>query len=82
MTDAFWPESYANMSPRGVNRFNEREVARALRATRLAGERPERVEIDPATGRIAVIIAKPSGADADREPNPWDKVLNQDDTTN
>jgi hypothetical protein len=28
------------------------------RAARLAGERPERVEIDPATGRITVIIAK------------------------
>ena len=46
------------MSQRTQNRFNQREVARALQATRLAGERPERVEIDPATGRITVIIAK------------------------
>jgi hypothetical protein len=29
------------MSPRSVDRFNQREVARALRAARLAGERPE-----------------------------------------
>jgi hypothetical protein len=46
------------MSSRSQNRFNQREVARALRAARLAGERPERVEIDPATGRVTVIIAK------------------------
>ena len=46
------------MSHRSQNRFNQREVARALRAARLAGERPGRVEIDPATGRITVIIAK------------------------
>jgi hypothetical protein len=49
------------MSQRTQNRFNHREVARALRGARLAGERPDRVEIDPATGRITVIIAK-SGA--------------------
>src|SRR4051812_9675715 len=52
------------MSPRSQNRFNQREVARALRAARLAGERPERVEIDPATGRITVIIAKTSDYNA------------------
>ena len=46
------------MSHRSTNRFNSREVARALKAARLAGERPERVEIDPATGRITVIIAR------------------------
>ena len=46
------------MSPRSQNRFNSREVARALKDARLAGKRPERVEIDPATGRITVIIAK------------------------
>jgi hypothetical protein len=50
------------MSHRSVNRFNQREVSRAIRAARLAGERPERVEIDPATGRITVIIAQPSEA--------------------
>jgi hypothetical protein len=53
----YW-EISPRMSHRSTNRFNQREVARALRAARLAGERPERVEIDPATGRISVIIAK------------------------
>jgi hypothetical protein len=31
----------ARMSPRSQNRFNPREVARALKAARLAGERPD-----------------------------------------
>src|SRR6476469_5511840 len=67
------------LSHRSVNRFNSREVARALRAARLAGERPERVEIDPATGRITVIIAQPSAAaTSNSDANPWDEVLQND----
>jgi hypothetical protein len=46
-------------------------VARALKAARLAGERPDRVEIDPATGRITVIIANPSGEPAKNELDNW-----------
>jgi hypothetical protein len=63
------------MSHRTTNRFNQREVARALKAARLAGERPERVEIDPATGRITVIIAKTGDAQAAAPTtNEWDEV--------
>jgi len=63
------------MSPRSTNRFNSREVARALKAARLAGERPERVEIDPATGRITVIIAQAGDAStAAATTNEWDEV--------
>jgi hypothetical protein len=63
------------LSHRSVNRFNSREVARALKAARLAGERPDRVEIDPATGRITVIIAQPSdAATAAATTNEWDEV--------
>ena len=40
--------------PRGPNRFTEREVARAGRASKAIGA--ERVEVDPATGRIAIIL--------------------------
>jgi hypothetical protein len=61
------------MSPRSTNRFNSREVARALKAARLAGERPERVEIDPATGKITVIIASPGDMPA-AATNEWDDV--------
>jgi hypothetical protein len=46
------------MSPRSTNRFNSREVARALKAARLAGERPERVEIDPATGKMVILARR------------------------
>jgi hypothetical protein len=77
MTDAYWPNHYPNMSHRTANRFNQSEVSRALRAARLAGERPERVEIDPATGRIIVIIAKPS-----ETPTPaacaWDEATEKE----
>jgi hypothetical protein len=75
MSVAYWPEPYPNMSHRTANRFNQREVSRALRAARRAGETVERVEIDPATGRISVIIAKSGEAATGRNTNPWDEVL-------
>jgi hypothetical protein len=66
----FWGRP--TLSHRSVNRFNQREIARALKAARLAGERPERVEIDPATGKIAVIIAKTDdGEPAKNELDNW-----------
>jgi hypothetical protein len=43
-------------SPRTENRFRERELARAVRAAKAAGG--ERVEIDPSTGRITVVIGQ------------------------
>ena len=58
-----WLDPYPNMSHRTANRFNQSEVSRALRAARRAGETVERVEIDPATGRITVIIAKAGDGD-------------------
>src|SRR5262245_45613772 len=42
--------------PRTENRFRERELARAVRAAKAAGG--ERVEVDPESGKITVIIAK------------------------
>jgi len=52
-----------NFKPRTPNRFRERELARALRAAKAAGG--ERVEVDPTTGRIIVII----GEHAEPEPS-------------
>jgi hypothetical protein len=46
-----------NFAPRTRNRFREAEAARAIRAAKSAGA--ERVEIDPTTGKISVILAKP-----------------------
>ena len=40
--------------PRRKNRFNEREVARAGRAGKAIGA--ERIEVDPATGKISIIL--------------------------
>jgi hypothetical protein len=46
-----------NFKPRSRNRFRETELARAVRAAKDAGG--ERVEIDPQSGKISVILAKP-----------------------
>jgi hypothetical protein len=56
-----------NFTPRSRNRFRERELARAVRAAKSAGG--ERVEIDPQTGKISVIVKNGSG-----EPVPADEV--------
>jgi hypothetical protein len=48
--------------PRTESRFREREVARAVRAAKAAGG--ERVEIDPTSGKITVIVGKPEALDA------------------
>ena len=56
-------------TPRARNRFRSVEVARAIRAARAAGG--ERVEIDPQTGKISVIIGKSEtthAADQKRTP--------------
>src|SRR5262245_11196868 len=57
---------------RRKNRFNEREVARAGRAAKAIGAYG--VDIDPATGKLSIVIAKPGEADA-ADSNPWDEVL-------
>ena len=66
------PTPPRSSKPRTPNRFRERELARAVRAARAAGG--ERVEIDPATGKISVVIGKSGEADAANK-NPWDEVL-------
>jgi hypothetical protein len=42
---------------RSHNRFRERELARAVRAAKSAGG--ERVEVDPTTGKISVLLTEP-----------------------
>jgi hypothetical protein len=60
------------MTKRPLNRFNRVEVARALRAARDAGEQPERVDIDPVTGKISVILTRPS--DESLAVRAWDEA--------
>lgn len=56
---------------RGPLAFKQRDVARALRATSMAGLQAERVEIDRG-GKIVVIVGKLA---ADQETkNEWDNV--------
>jgi hypothetical protein len=60
------------MSHRRANRFSQRDVSRALRAARRAGETVERVEIDPASGKICVILKDPDGSrPGGNSKNPW-----------
>jgi hypothetical protein len=56
---------------RGQLAFKQRDVARALRATSMAGMQAQRVEIDRA-GKIVVIVGKP--AEDQETKNPWDDV--------
>jgi hypothetical protein len=59
-------------APRTANRFNQREVARAMRAVTDTGAAVERVEVDPASGKISVILKnKDAPPTDDDEPNPW-----------
>jgi hypothetical protein len=46
--------------PRGPCRFRQKDVTRAVRAAQAAGINIGRVEIDPATGRIAIETNSPS----------------------
>jgi hypothetical protein len=64
----------APRTPRGPNRFNQREVTRAVRAAHESGAPVDRVEVDPATGKISVILAKPGGEAAADTVNEWDEV--------
>jgi hypothetical protein len=57
--------------PRGQLAFKQRDVARALRATTMAGMQPDRVEIDR-EGKIIVIFGKPL---EDQERNEWDDAV-------
>ena len=59
------------MSRRTENRFREREVSRALKAARKAQAEVDRVEIDPVTGRISVILAKPQATQESAAAKQW-----------
>lgn len=59
---------------RGLSKFKRTEATRVTRAILDAGLSVQRVEIDPATGKIAVFPGKPS-EETDASKNPWDDVL-------
>jgi hypothetical protein len=55
--------------PKRPSRFRERELARAVRAAKRAGG--ERVELDPTTGKISVVIGKTAESTTDNEVEDW-----------
>jgi hypothetical protein len=63
------PKPKKSKTPRSPSRFRERELARAVRAAKAGGG--ERVELDPATGKISVYIGKSGESVADNETESW-----------
>ena len=68
------PKRGGPRSPRSRNLFNRREIARGCRAIEDAGMRVARVEIDPITGKIAIVIKHGDEAEPANARNPWDTV--------
>ena len=58
---------------RGRLAFKQGDVTRALRGMSAAGQPVQRVEIEPATGKIIVFVGKPEEREGLGE-NEWDKV--------
>jgi hypothetical protein len=54
-------EKTKTRAPRTANRFARSEVTRAVRAVTDTGAAVDRVEVDPATGKISVVLAQPGG---------------------
>jgi hypothetical protein len=53
--------------------FRQADVQRAIKAATAEGLKVARVEVDPKTAKISVIIGEPEAEEAE-ELNPWDKA--------
>jgi hypothetical protein len=64
------------MTGRSPNRFNKREVTRAIKGTEDAGRAVDHVVVDPKTGRITVFGRDKAAAPAndDGQGNPWEAL--------
>ena len=68
----------SSQSRRSANRFNQREVSRALRAVTETGAVVDRVDIYPASDRISVIVARPGqGETPPPDAAAWDKATEE-----
>jgi hypothetical protein len=56
----------------GPQRFKRTEFKRAVRSAEEAGLRVQRIEVDPKTGKISLVVAKPSEDAAADAANEWD----------
>ena len=61
---------------RGATRFRQLDVTRAIRATRAAGVEHFKVMIDPATGKIVIVVDKMDELTAEVDSSEWDSVEN------
>jgi len=59
----------------GAQKFTKRDVIRALRAVKAAGEKVQRVEVDK-SGKIVVVVgdAEQTATTATGEANEWDRI--------
>jgi len=57
--------------PRRPATFRQSDLKRALRAAKDSGVEVERIEIDPATGKICIIVKGAADADADSALDSW-----------
>ena len=58
---------------RGPCTFKQRDLTAAVKAMIAAGCEVERAEIDPATGKIVVVVGKEEPA-VERGGNEWDRI--------
>ncbi len=61
------------MSIRGPSRFRKREIERAARAAKVAGA--DRIEVDPSTGKIVVILNKSEDQAPNNKPENLRELL-------
>lgn len=52
--------------------FRQGDVTRAINAAKRSGLPIARVEVDPKTAKITVIVGEPQDNVSTQEPNPWD----------
>jgi hypothetical protein len=54
--------------------FRQSDLTKAIKGVAAAGLQVARAEIDPASGKILVVIGVPSAEEEASSLNPWDKV--------
>jgi len=65
------PKSAPPRKPRAQLRFKRADLVRAIRSAKDAGLPIDRVEVDPNSGKISVLVSQPG--DAAGERNEWDE---------
>jgi hypothetical protein len=56
----------------GNQRWTETEFRRAIRAAKKEGVADARVEVEPRTGKISVVLGEPQPAASQPTANEWD----------